>query len=368
MSDFMPFCKALPEVLVEGYAGIGGMAEGAKRLGIPTALAMDSWEPALAVHAINHPDTHHHDKVRFGHGSKGSIEEVAHRIEEAVDGQTYHLHGSPPCPLFTSANPLSDPKAGMEQEGGAGWWFKLIDRLKQGRNPPLSDSTENAPEMRPAILRDPSLPAYLHEAAAMPLLSGAEFGAPQTRSRTVLGEGWEAQPTHSKDNFLSIEDVLPHLRGEWEDNLPSIQEKVAGLAENNQIGLRGSKMFSEPTLSFGGAINPGSGGAKWNRLNDLEGTPGFSFGHTTPITNPAHGITHHRPALTHTRTLTVPEVLQLHGFPDDYDLSPGKGSHRLNTPARTRRPNIDTMLGNVLLPGVAEGVLRGHFGKSDEVV
>ena len=45
-------------------------------------------------------------------------------------------------------------------------------------------------------------------------LNSADFGVPQTRNRIFAGEGWIAEPTHTKEDWVSVIEALPHLEGE----------------------------------------------------------------------------------------------------------------------------------------------------------
>jgi site-specific DNA-cytosine methylase len=51
----------------------------------------------------------------------------------------------------------------------------------------------------------------LPEGTPSVVLNSADFGVPQTRRRCFAGEGWLAEPTHLKDEWVSVLDALPYL-------------------------------------------------------------------------------------------------------------------------------------------------------------
>lgn len=333
-----------PEVLAVTHAGMGGVEQGGKLAGIPTAYSGEMWRPALKVNAANHPEGVH-DLVEFGKGEYGSVPAVAGRILDAVAGRKYHLHGSPPCKDFSRANPTR--KHDMSQ---IIWWYNLLNHLKSGDHPPVSWSMEEVRDVLKPIRESPHLSARFKSVASkMPILSAREFGAPQHRNRAFFGEGWEAEPTHSKEDFRSISDVLPHLADEWIAAEANRQSQIEHLQSGGRIGSEALDFLSKPSLALSGAVNPGKISAKWP-----EGVPqnkaSFGFQHLVPLDRQSHSITHHPPALTHTRFLDPKEVLEMMRFPKDYDISQA-GS----------RADLHEMLGNAVVPPVfGHGVLGGR--------
>jgi len=347
--------RITPEGVVFTHAGMGGGEEGAKRAGLPTFYSADMWEPAMRVNAANHPEAVH-DLVEFdapgGRGKRGSVPEVGRRILDAVDGRSFHLHGSPPCQDVSRATRKPDYQRALNRPGGIVWWYNLLNHLQGSDNPPVSWSMEETQDAPLAIMGSPRLNARFKSlASTMPKLTASQFGMPQVRTRTFMGEHggkpWEAQPTHGRDNFVSMAEAMPWLVDEWEDNAAHREKVIGRQVAQGRLGSEAVEFLNQPTIGSIGAINPGLRSASWN-----EGVPqnkaSYAFQHLTPLDRPAQAVRHHRPTLTHTRALTPQEVLQMHGFRPDYDLS-GAG----------RRQDLDTMLGNVVSPAVMEGVLRG---------
>lgn len=354
--DLIVKARITPEGLVVTHAGMGGVEEGGKRAGLPTFYSADMWEPAMRVNEANHPEAVH-DLVEFGSGKRGSIPEVAKRILGAADDRAYHFHGSPPCNDLSRANPNRKICDALNKPGGIVWWYNLLNHLQGSDNPPVSWSMEETQDAPKAIGSSPRLnPQFKNLASSMPNLRAAQFGAPQIRNRAFMGmhgdEPWEATPTHDKSNFVSIADALPHLVGEWEANEAYRTGELDRLTREGRIGSEAREFLSQPTLAYLGSINPGGRSATWR-----EGVPhnraSYAFQHLTPLDRPSAAIRHHGAALTHTRPLTPQEVLTLHGFRSDYDLS-GAGTKK----------DLNTMLGNVVSPAVMEGVLRGITGRS----
>jgi len=353
--DLIIKARDMPEGLVVTHAGMGGVEEGGKRAGLPTFYSADMWEPAMRVNAANHPEGFH-DLVEFGSGEYGSIPAVAGRILDAAQDRNYHFHGSPPCQNLSRANPNRNISHALNNPGGIVWWYDLLNHLQASDNPPVSWSMEETQDAPRAIAQSPRLNAqFKNLASTMPNLRASQFGAPQIRTRSFMGmhgdEPWEATPTHTRGNEVSVADALPYLVDEWEDSEAHRTNELNRLTREGRIGSEAREFLSQPTLAYLGSINPGGRSAKW-----LEGVPqnraSYAFRHLSPLDRPSQAIRHHGAALTHTRALTPQEVLTLHGFRSDYDLS-GAGS----------KGDLNTMLGNVVSPAVMEGVLRGITGR-----
>jgi len=185
--------KPLVQV-VDLFCGGGGFTEGAVRAGAEVVLSIDCWEPAIEIHKANHPDVPC-ENYTLG----GSIVETAAFIRSRLTpGAHFHLHGSPPC------QKLSNASSGDAEEGMVlvNWYIDLVRYMK-----PDSWSMENVvPVAKKIDAHRPGTP-YVK-------LNSADFGVPQTRNRIFAGEGWVAEPTHSKEDWVSVIEALPHLEGE----------------------------------------------------------------------------------------------------------------------------------------------------------
>ena len=79
------------------------------------------------------------------------------------------------------------------------------------------------------------------------ILNSADFGVPQTRRRCYAGFGWFADPVLSKDKWLSVLDVLPHLNDELLTHMDSgrSSSKTTGITPSTgKVGAKMSKLLN----------------------------------------------------------------------------------------------------------------------------
>ncbi len=74
------------------FCGAGGFSCGATTAGCKVAFACDHSPEAIETHARNHRSTRH------------LVCDLPCELPLPTDGRLYHLHGSPPCQLFSSVN------------------------------------------------------------------------------------------------------------------------------------------------------------------------------------------------------------------------------------------------------------------------
>ncbi len=185
--------KPLVQV-VDLFCGGGGFTEGAVRAGAEVVLSIDCWEAAIEIHKANHPDVPC-ENYTLG----GSIVETAAFIRSRLTaGAHFHLHGSPPCQKLSNAS-NGDAEEGMVL---VNWFIDLVAYMK-----PDSWSMENVVPVAKKIDKHRPGTPYVK-------LNSADFGVPQTRNRIFAGEGWVAEPSHTKDDWVSVIEALPHLEGE----------------------------------------------------------------------------------------------------------------------------------------------------------
>jgi site-specific DNA-cytosine methylase len=176
----------------------------------------------------------------------------------------------------------------------------------------------------------------------------------QTRRRCYAGEGWVAEPSHSKEEWLGVIDVLPHLN----DSLRVLKLEALGANANrnadrpidlpskticgsgNQVGAR---IFDHSEPRVLNVNTDGCGSSNNRRANSVD----------SDITKPSKTIHNNRPSLRtdepqKIRSLTLPETLILQGFNPDYKLDSAK-----------TQKNRWTMVGNAVPPPVAAAVIRG---------
>lgn len=160
-------------VVIDLFCGVGGFSTGAALAGAEVALAVDAWDDALDVHALNHPFCAHWI-VELG----GDIQPFCERVMTFLvnryghrDSYHLHIHASPPCQNFSTANGVSpDVHAGLRM---VTWTINLIHELA-----PNSWTLEqvNHRMMRPFI-----------DAYNGKLVKCCDYGVPQSRKRLLLG-------------------------------------------------------------------------------------------------------------------------------------------------------------------------------------
>lgn len=173
--------------VVDLYCGGGGFSCGARMAGHRVVLAVDCDATCLRFHRINHREARH-VRMQLGPGCEERLLEL---IAECVPaGSAWHLHGSPPCQLFSAMRNLKkgrDPATGMKQVT----WF--VDFAM--RSAAHSWSFEQ--------VRAPQIAAFLSErGAAFGYFEFERYGVPQTRIRCIAGSGFLI------DNFKNNRDLL----------------------------------------------------------------------------------------------------------------------------------------------------------------
>ena len=193
--------------VVDLFCGGGGFSEGAIQAGSQVVLAIDNWQPALDVHIANHPDI-----PALCYELGGNITDTAVFIREHLTpGAHFHLHGSPPCQALSNASNHNS------QDGMAlvNWFLQLVDYMK-----PDSWSMENVVPLGKKLREQ-------HPNVPFVKLNSADFGVAQTRQRIFAGTGWTAVATHDKENWVSVAQALPELRGELEmTSNPNIRQRT----------------------------------------------------------------------------------------------------------------------------------------------
>ena len=324
-----------PVAVIDLFAGMGGFTVGAVNAGATCIVAVDNWNESCAVHRANHPTIPvtrmvlgHPDHWRF---FKRMVDDYRSR------GYHVHIHGSPPCQALSNASTRS-PEEGMPL---VLWYLDLVKRCE-----PDSWSMENVVPVR----------KKLPEGVPSVVLNSADFGVPQTRRRCYAGEGWVAEPSHSKEEWVSVIDALPHLEG---DLMDSGRASAATTGINPATGKKegGSgplfRELSDPSYT----VMSSPRNIMLNTAGCSDSTGEAAVAKDRPIDQPSKIIRAHHVTLrdktdpekpVKIRSLTLPETLTLQGFNPDYDLSA----------ARTMKSRW-TMVGNAVPPPVAEAVIRG---------
>ena len=328
-----------PVAFIDLFAGMGGFTVGAVNAGATCILSVDNWNEACVVHRANHSEI---PVIQMELGNPDHWRFFKRMVDDYRSrGYHVHIHGSPPCQALSNASTRS-PEDGMPL---VIWYLDLVKRCE-----PDSWSMENVVPVR----------KKLPEGTPSVVLNSADFGVPQTRRRCYAGEGWVAEPSHSKEEWVSVIEALPHLADELVCDVLArglvlpIQRKVGVLKANGRILKPIWREMDEPAQTITGRaeslgkimLNTAGGGASESpRLASQD----------SEVAIPCKTIHNNTPSLRDTtdkpvkiRSLTLPETLTLQGFNPDYDLSA----------ARTMKSRW-TMVGNAVPPPVAEAVIRG---------
>lgn len=275
------------------FAGCGGAAEGARQAGALVVLAVDCWEDANNVHRDNHPST---TVVNFEIGEDREYEkrllEGQFRLWRSR-GYHIHFHCSPPCQDLSQANSKGNREDGMKLVNHCLW---LIDKVK-----PDSWSMEQVKNVR----------KYLPSEINHVMIQAADFGVPQTRVRCYAGEGWNATTTHHRWEWVSVLDVLPHLKDEV-DELKL--EATGGNANRNADSCLTSP--SKTICGGGNQVGP--------------------------------RIFNHSEKPFKVRSLTIQETATLQSFPSTYSFEKGR-----------LQKSRWTMIGNAVPPLVMKAIVEG---------
>lgn len=190
--------------VIDLFCGMGGFTQGALDAGAKVVLAVDNWEYAVAVHRENHPNT---PVWKMDLGRENQYVQFQRVVDHWKSrGYHVHIHGSPPCQALSNAS-SRDASEGMPM---VLWFLDLVKKCE-----PDSWSMENVVPVR----------KRLPEGTPSVVLNAADYGVAQTRRRCYAGEGWEAEPTHSKEEWLGVIDVLPHLSELVENVNPNARDR-----------------------------------------------------------------------------------------------------------------------------------------------
>ncbi len=200
---------------VDLFASIGGWSTGAAQAGHRVVLAVDNDPKALAVHALNHPQTTHLE-LTLGPETEEALV-AAIRAALPADG-VWHLHGSPPCTTvsttaFVNAHRSHDDVRERQRSVGfalVDWFLALVRRLQ-----PTSWSFEQVRHKE--VLR--RLQEWRRQAPSVcdfDVVDLSAYGVPQTRTRVLAGSPWlmhrlRFEPSLRVPQPVSVRDALPNL-------------------------------------------------------------------------------------------------------------------------------------------------------------
>ncbi len=322
--------------VIDLFCGMGGFSQGAIEAGAKVVLAVDLWDEALKVHAKNHPNT---PIKRMTLGEKYHFSLFKREVDKWRKlGYHVHIHGSPPCQALSNAS-SRNPEEGMPL---VIWFLECVKYAD-----PDSWSMENVVPVRKR------LPEGTHSV----ILNSADFGVAQTRRRCFAGEGWVANPSHTKDEWLGVIDVLPHLNGLMDSGRANAKTTGINPKTGKKEGGSGFLFRELDNPSYTIMTSPRklvtnfkleALGSNANRKNDREiSQPSKTICGSGNQTG-ARIFNHTEPKPEKIRSLTIQETLILQGFSPDYDM----------TAANTQKARW-TMIGNAVVPAVAKAVIEG---------
>ena len=322
--------------VIDLFCGMGGFSQGAIEAGAKVVLAVDLWKEALLVHAKNHPDT---PIKRMTLGEKYHFSLFKREVDKWRKlGYHVHIHGSPPCQALSNAS-SRNAEEGMPL---VIWFLECVKYADSD-----SWSMENVVPVR----------KRLPEGTPSVILNSADFGVAQTRRRCFAGEGWVANPTHSKEEWLGVIDVLPHLNGLMDSGRANAKTTGINPKTGKKEGGSGPLFRELDNPSYTIMTSPRK--LVTNFKLEAQGAPSRR-NQDRCIKEPSKTLcgggnlagsrlyNHSEPKPEKIRSLTIQETLILQGFSPDYDL----------TEANTQKARW-TMIGNAVVPAVAKAVIEG---------
>lgn len=109
--------------MIDLFCGAGGFSEGAREAECIIALAVDNWQDALDIHAINHPDSEHWNADLGGDASEFATRITDFILTRLPSGAHVHVHASPPCQDITTLNSRRNEQTGIDM---IRWTCELI--------------------------------------------------------------------------------------------------------------------------------------------------------------------------------------------------------------------------------------------------
>jgi len=397
---------------IHEHAGIGGTSSGFRRAGIPTAMGVDAWD---AINTVRRP--YEENTMTALLGIDQGMAHPDDQIElyaDALAGRKAHIGFSPPCQKLTSAGNAGLSAAEREAralEGIPPIFNSFYTAQEMQKHPDIDLNSwhmEQAKEAIPILLKYPKLldgldRDFRNKVFAMlrgdgtfgmpkqnPRMNAIDYGAPSTRNRMIIGEGWTKNPTHydrtrrkkpvaGRLPSRSILDFAPHLQREWEENKGLTDEWIRALVEHGRLTPTGARELGDgPQISLSGATVPGKGntgpeinalgmrggGSVWDDARGPRNKQRRSFSHSYPANRHTSGQTHNRPTLMFNRPLTDEEWLAVQTFDPKYNTSPIDGlTHRTYTTGKQQKV-FDTGVGNVVVPAVGGAIASSAFGPS----
>lgn len=351
-----PGDRTLPYRLADLFCGAGGMTLGfADRRfggGFEVALGLDNDKASVETHSLNFK----------GHGIRVNIEEwVASGEVPDVDV----VVGGPPCQGFSLLNRARNGDARRAL------WEPYLDAVRQSGARVFV--IENVAE----LYRSPELGDIRHYASALgfdteaAVLNSADYGAPQTRKRTII-IGWDRKkvphgvqlptPTHGDPSKGKLRPGLLPWRT-VRDAIGDLPRETFGteIGHGAPLNLHFGRTPTPKSLARYRAVPPGGNRFDLQR-NALELTPDCWVKKTTGGTDLFGRLWWDRPSVTirteffkpekgrylhpeEHRPISHREAARLMGFPDDFRFSGTK-------------VEIARQIGNAVPPALAGAIAK----------
>ena len=287
---------------VDLFCGCGGASEGAREAGLEVVLAVDSWEDALEVHKLNHPETNH------------VCTDLPSDTLPLPSGR-WHMHGSPPCTKVSNANQQRNENDRFEALNLIKWYIEFAMSSSA-----TSWSMEQVACPVVVEFLESLKPTWSRTRFAYTIVHFQEIGVPQNRRRLIAG---------------SPDVVARVLRlSKWRRSVRDVISKPRGTHIRNRL-------------------------CKSNPIPDPSGESRFVYTRYTddeqcaPIDGPSRCVVAGyflRWATPNSgkklKRLSVRETAALQCFPKSYEF------HKVRTKSRT-------MVGNAIPPIVMYQILRG---------
>lgn len=158
--------------VVDLFCGCGGFSCGAEEAGHRIVLAVDCDRAALEYHKVNHRRARH-ELLTLGPETQERLVAIVRSV--VPEGSAWHLHGSPPCTLFST---MRNVKKGMVASSGmqlVEWYLSFVKLMN-----PTTWTFEN--------VRHPSIRSCMERhGVAFGYFNFVRYGVPQTRKRCLAG-------------------------------------------------------------------------------------------------------------------------------------------------------------------------------------
>jgi site-specific DNA-cytosine methylase len=222
-------------LVVDLFCGCGGFSCGAAQAGSKVVLAVDCDRAALAYHKANHKGCTH-VKMTLGPDSEDRIVQLIQSV--IPSGRKWHLHGSPPCQLFSPMRNLTKGKQPTNGMQLVEWYINFVQRMS-----PHTWTFENvrAPQIKSLMVERGITYGYFNF---------VKYGVPQTRKRCLAGTHTIIHTFKTDTSLLSVSPQSPT------DVLTPPQNAVYIRASGGKCTEYFYRSVSEPTWALLCACKP----------------------------------------------------------------------------------------------------------------